>query len=374
MVALAVIFTIILFLTADFGVRTFLLNRELARKLKERRKALAVSLDLSFAEEAKSLRRVEVPDPLARILAVDDEEVVLESIRRILVTAGFSVDTVESGHEALTLVQKNEYDFVLTDLRMPEMDGVEVVKAVKFLSPAADVVVITGYASIESAVETLKMGAMDYVQKPFTDDELTESMNRFLMRRNEGTAVSRKPKVHLVTPSVKQAESPDHFNVMSGIFISSGHTWISIEPNGLVTVGIDDFAQKLLGEVGEVTPSPEGKRISKGQEFVLLRNHRESVSISSPVTGVIKQLNFSLLENPTLINRSPYETGWICRMEPSNLPKEIASLRMGADAVSWYQAEVDRYFDLLSRAYANETQDRNAVKEKVGLQLFLSSN
>ena len=88
---------------------------------------------------------------------------ILDSFRKILVVAGFAIDTLESGWEALGLVQKNKYGFVLTDLKMPEMDGLDVVKGLEHFSPETDVIVITGYATIESAVDAMEYGAMDVV-------------------------------------------------------------------------------------------------------------------------------------------------------------------------------------------------------------------
>ena len=113
-----------------------------------REEALAVSLQLDFTREARSLKRVEVNDPAARILCVDDEAIILDSFRRILVLDGYSIDTVETGQEALGLIQARHYDFVFTDLRMPAMDGVEVVKSVKHMRPDIDVIIVTGYASV----------------------------------------------------------------------------------------------------------------------------------------------------------------------------------------------------------------------------------
>ena len=162
------------FVVVDVLVRVGQRRIEEARERREREAALQTSLRLDFTHEAKSLKRVEVNDAKARILAVDDEPVVLDSFRKILVLAGFSVDTVENGPEALGLVQRRDYDFVFTDLKMPGMDGVEVVKAVRHLRPDVDVAVITGYGTIETAVETMQHGAVDYVQKPFTEDELLE--------------------------------------------------------------------------------------------------------------------------------------------------------------------------------------------------------
>src|SRR4030067_544410 len=97
--------------------------------------------------------------------------VLIDVLVRVL-SQRLSAGPCETGPEALGLVQRRDYDFVFTDLKMPDMDGVEVVKAVKHLRPDVDLVVITGYGTIESAVETTQYGAVDYVQKPFTADEI----------------------------------------------------------------------------------------------------------------------------------------------------------------------------------------------------------
>lgn len=343
MVPLIVIFLIVVFVTADVVIRFWMEKRALHAKRAERAAALDAGLHLVLADEAKSLRRVEIQDPKARILAVDDEEVVLDSLRKVLVLDGFALDTVENGPEALHLVQKHDYDFVFTDLKMPEMDGVEVVKAVKHLKPGTDVIVITGYATIETAVETMKLGAMDYIRKPFTGEELTKLVNKFLLRRNERLAREKRPTVHLVTPSVKLAQGPGEFNVLSGIFISPWHTWISIEPNGLVSVGLDDFSQKIVGKLDKVELPQEGSVIKKGQPLCTLQQGARSVQVPSPVSGTVRLINLTLYNSPELLNAAPYETGWICRLEPTSLPSELGSLRIGADAVSWYQEEVQRY-------------------------------
>lgn len=151
----------------------------------EREEALSVSLNLDFTHESKTLTRTEVDNPRARILCVDDEEVILDSFRKILVLSGYSIDTVETGQEALGLIQKNDYDFVFTDLKMPNMSGTDVVKSVKHLRPDVDVVVITGYASVDTAVECMKHGAMDYVEKPFTEEELRIFVKHALIKRQD---------------------------------------------------------------------------------------------------------------------------------------------------------------------------------------------
>ena len=166
----------------------------------EREKALSVSLNLDFTHESKTLTRTEVDDPKARILCVDDEEVILNSFRKILVLSGYCVDTVETGQEALGLIQKNDYDFVFTDLKMPHMSGTDVVKSVKHLRPDVDVIVITGYASVDTAVECMKHGAMDYVEKPFTEEELRIFVRHALIKRQD--------RIEKQSGTMDQATSP----------------------------------------------------------------------------------------------------------------------------------------------------------------------
>ncbi len=207
MVALIVILTIIVFIIVDFALRTFMKRLSEKKIHKERQGALDDGLRLDYSDEAKSLKRVLIENPKAKILAVDDEKVILDSFRKILVFGGYSIDTVESGKEALGLIKKYDYDFVFTDLKMPEMDGVDVAKAVKHLRPDIDVIVITGYATIESAVETMKYGAMDYVQKPFTEDELLDFVNKSLLKRQDKIERQMKPRIRLVTSSTQESGS-----------------------------------------------------------------------------------------------------------------------------------------------------------------------
>ena len=167
---------------------------------------------------------MEVSEPRARILAVDDEPVVLDSFRKILVLAGFAVDTVESGPEALGLVQRRDYDFVFTDLKMPGMDGVEVVKAVRHLRPDVDVAVITGYGTIETAVETMQHGAVDYVQKPFTEDELLEFARKLLLRRQARLeAAARAERAHRGAGRRRDGGRPRVLRPRRGLRVGRAH-------------------------------------------------------------------------------------------------------------------------------------------------------
>ena len=118
------------------------------------------------------------------ILVVDDERGIREGCRRILTAEGFSVDVAVNGKEGLDLVQaKKPYDLLLVDLMMPVMSGLELMDRVSQFDPEIIMIVITGFATIETAVEAMKHGAYDYVPKPFTPDHLLAVVNRGLEKR-----------------------------------------------------------------------------------------------------------------------------------------------------------------------------------------------
>jgi DNA-binding NtrC family response regulator len=104
------------------------------------------------------------------VIVVDDEKVIREGLKRLLSSEGYRVLTAENGRDALNLIRCEAVDVVLCDLKMPVMDAVEVLGAVKTSYPDLPVIVITGQGTIENAVECMKQGAYDFVTKPFRTD------------------------------------------------------------------------------------------------------------------------------------------------------------------------------------------------------------
>jgi DNA-binding NtrC family response regulator len=125
-----------------------------------------------------------------RILVVDDEEIVRESCRRVLTEAGYAVRTVANGREALNLCRAEQFDVMLTDLRMADMDGLEVIRAAAREFPGMRVVVITGYPSRESLQQAQELGVCEYVEKPLNPSRL-----------NEVTATALSSKMTLKAPA-----------------------------------------------------------------------------------------------------------------------------------------------------------------------------
>ena len=119
----------------------------------------------------------------ANILVVDDDTTVCKSIAKVLENEGYTVDMVFSGEEALEKVSKNKYAVVLIDLKLPGLGGAEVLQGIKKKNPNITAIMITGYPSIKTAVESIKLSAFDYLPKPFTPDELSGMVARALERR-----------------------------------------------------------------------------------------------------------------------------------------------------------------------------------------------
>ena len=117
-----------------------------------------------------------------KALAIDDEQIVLDSVTKILSPEGFAVDCAIDSREGLDLAMNRDYAIVLTDIRMPEIGGMRILRDIKRAKPAVPVVIITGYATVQGAVQAMKLGASDYVEKPFTPEDLMASVRKALQK------------------------------------------------------------------------------------------------------------------------------------------------------------------------------------------------
>ena len=124
---------------------------------------------------------------MEKILVVDDEQSLRDVLSIMLKRAGYAVTSVADGEEAIEQLQKEIFDLVITDLRMPKVDGMEVLRAVKSASPETVVLIITAFATADSAVEAMKQGAYDYLTKPFQVDEVQLIIRNALEKRRLST-------------------------------------------------------------------------------------------------------------------------------------------------------------------------------------------
>jgi DNA-binding NtrC family response regulator len=120
-----------------------------------------------------------------KILVIDDEDIVRTSCSRTLSPEGYEVSLAKNGFEGLRMASEEKFDVVLTDLKMPDMDGIEVLRNIKEKWPETEVIIVTGYQTVDTAVKAIKLGAYDYIEKPFTPDVLISAVTSALSSRKK---------------------------------------------------------------------------------------------------------------------------------------------------------------------------------------------
>lgn len=138
-----------------------------------------------------------------KLLFIDDEDIVLRSSRRIFAGSGYEIDTAASGDQGLEMARAGSYDVVVTDLKMPGLGGMDVLKALRKEKPDVVVVIFTGYANVETAREALKNGAFDYVPKPFTPEELRSVVANALEARKNAAGAKMLDLMAIVSHELK---------------------------------------------------------------------------------------------------------------------------------------------------------------------------
>ncbi|MBT8378211.1 MAG: response regulator [Ignavibacteria bacterium] len=129
------------------------------------------------------------------ILLVDDEEDFVDSLAERLRLRDFVVETAFNGVDAIKSIKQMEFDIIFLDVKMPGMDGIEVLKQIKKLKPLPQVIMLTGNATVESAIEGMKVGAYDYIMKPVVTEDLIELINKAYKIVEEQKEKIRKAEV-----------------------------------------------------------------------------------------------------------------------------------------------------------------------------------
>jgi DNA-binding NtrC family response regulator len=212
-----------------------------------------------------ALQQVEIEEyrPPPHILVMDDELSVAKGLEMILTEEGYEVDLAMTGRDALEVFGKKEIDLLVADLRLPDIDGMDVVRAVKEERPQTGVVVITGYASVNSAVESMRWGAFDYLSKPFTEDQIKTSVGEALREKNRkrsettlAKAASEEEKLiqrrEVIRVLNRTAEDADFWKelMFSGSDALQGYT-LSDEAKAAVASGDLRWLNREVGELSQ---------------------------------------------------------------------------------------------------------------------------
>ena len=256
-----------------------------------------------------------MPDRI-KILIVDDEPPVCTSIASALAGGGYHIDTVNSGAEALKRDGENRYDVIVADLMMPGISGIDLLKAVKKKRPEAIVIMVTGYPSIKTAVQSVKLGAFDYIPKPFAPDEIRALVARALVRKK------LFEEEHVGADSVHEVPIPD------GTYAIADNSWARLEEDGHVRVGIHHIFLRILGSIESIEFPAIGEQVYQGEACVRIvdekgRSHR----LWAPVTGRVATVNNEISEDLSVLFDNPYLDGWMLLFAPSYLDKDLENLQ-----------------------------------------------
>ena len=208
------------------------------------------------------------------VLIVDDEIYIRMTLSFALEKLNFSVDTAASGTEALKKLAERSYAVMLLDLRIPGMDGMEVLKRVPEVRPEVKVVIITAYGSVEAAVEAMKLGAVDFLQKPFDPEEVRKLVSSLLDQSSQETSRDQEYEGYLQLSSKRigkgefdaarvyahkaisiNSNRPEAYNLLGGLYEARSNR-LEAEKNYRVALALTPSYQPALKNLDRVTSRP----------------------------------------------------------------------------------------------------------------------
>lgn len=248
-----------------------------------------------------------------RLLVVDDEEVICQACRRIFTRQGFEVETYLDPREALAKATEQDYTGILLDIKMPVMDGIEFLEKLRQVKPEVPVLIMTGYPSIPNAAAAIRLGAADYITKPFTPEEITQAVQRMLSVRQ------------LAVP--EPAEQPQPPSLQPEGFLFFDQSWFQLEADGSACVGAvlpglqgQRIAALHLPKIGEV--------VYQGLPLAGVRVGEKPWTIMrAPLSGVVAAVNEELAKRPSLLAEDPCGQGWVACLCTTRFEEEVGRCR-----------------------------------------------
>ena len=250
-----------------------------------------------------------------RILVIDDEEIVHASVGKILRRAGYSTESVYSADQGLERLREQPYDLVITDLMMPGMNGVELLRALRKEQLRATVIMITGYPTIRTALQAMRLGAMDYLAKPFTRKELLAPVLRAL--RQESVAEEE------AGAAGTEAELELSDLLPGNMVYLPHHAWAQFLQDGHFLVGVEASFLGAVGEVMAVQLPESGDQLEQGRTGIqVISGTGEEHAVAMPLSGQVVELNEEVSREPACASADC----WCLKVLPSDLKGELKNL------------------------------------------------
>ena len=250
-----------------------------------------------------------------RLLVVDDEPVICQACHRVFSRQGFDVEESTDAREGLNRALEGDYSAVLLDIKMPEMDGIQFLEELREQKPDVPVMIMTGYPTIPNAASAVRLGASDYITKPFAPEGITQSIRRILARQQ---TTSRKPVAAIQAPA--EAIAP---RTADCLFLNE--SWLRLEIDGSACVGVV-LPHSQEASVQPVRLPPVGQIVYQGLPLAgLAMADGSSVVVPSPISGVVMSVNESLKGDPSVLLSDPCGKGWIACICTTRLEEEMGN-------------------------------------------------
>lgn len=260
-------------------------------------------------------------DKKINILVVDDEQIVLDSVTKHLRKKGYVLHCVLSSQEALDKMKNSEIDIVLTDLMMPDIDGLELMTLVKEDKPNLPVVMITGYATINTALRATQLGAFDYIAKPFSKKELLAVVQR------AADLVKATPADSDQLPTAQEAIDLKEKEYLRSFKRIGDQSWLVLQEDGIVIMGVERSFLEKVGKIQTVYLPSKGDEIRQGSVYLqVFSSDLRSHNALSPLSGIVIDVNQRVIDDPASTLEDPYEKGWLVHIKPSRFDFEIKLL------------------------------------------------
>lgn len=250
-----------------------------------------------------------------RVLVIDDEEIVHRSVGKILARAGLSSTSAFTAKEALEHLGEERFDLVITDLMMPEMNGIELLQELKGAGIQVPIIMITGYPTIATALQAMRCGARDYLAKPFTRKELLSPVMRALRQEpKEEAEVEASPPETGIAPSSL---------VPGDTFCLTHHAWAEFQQDGHFLVGVEPTFLAAAGTIERIDLPTELELVDQGTVGIRLTSAEgEEHGVAMPISGQVTLTNRELVGAPSRLTAED----WLLRILPSHLDTELANL------------------------------------------------
>ncbi len=239
-----------------------------------------------------------------KILVLDDDPVVNLSCKRILGAEGYSITTVEKGEDALNKLSKEDFDLLISDVKLPDISGMIVLKEARVLKPETDVVIITGYPTLEDAKESTRLGAFEYIEKPFTPDFMLNVAKRVFDKRGWILRQAFIDEFRDSIVSLRDRENPV-------IFYKEG-VWARPIKDGVWEIGCDLRYWLLTGNLMYVDFKKDINILKAGEPFATLYTGTgQSSDLLSPMNAELKEINTKANDVMCALLKDHLSEGWL---------------------------------------------------------------